>query len=125
MLLEPLLAADRYEPLHPSLTRLYRRVRTTAERHDLDLSVCGDLATDPVGFAALLGLGYRKFSVPPRSFPELKEWIRSVDTTELAEICDALESAETAGEIRAPLEVYLEGALPGDRLATGPLTPTE
>lgn len=114
---------NRYEPLHPALFRLYRRVRATATEHDLDLSVCGDLATDPVGFAALLGLGYRQFSVSPRGFPVLKEWIRSVDTRELAEICDSLEGVESAGEIRAPLEVYLEAALPGDRIATDRLTP--
>ena len=104
--------ADRYEPLHPALFRQYRRLRREAEAAGLAVGVCGDLATDPVGLAALLGLGYRTFSLPPASLLEVKEWVRAVDVGELAEICGGIGDVESAGEIREPLRLYLEGALP-------------
>lgn len=104
--------ADRYEPLHPALFRLYRRLRRQAADAGLAVGVCGDLATDPVGLAALLGLGYRKFSLPPASLLEIKEWVRAVDVGELTEVCRGIGTVESAGEIREPLRMYLEGALP-------------
>lgn len=114
--------ADRYDPLHPALFSMYRRLRAAAGKHDLELGVCGDLATDPVGLAALLGLGYRKFSLPPSSLLEVKGWVRTVDVGELAEICDGLADAESGGEVRAPIRMYLEGAVPPEAMAAGRLS---
>ncbi len=114
--------ADRYDPLHPALFRLYRRLRRAADRHEVPVSVCGDLATDPVGLAVLLGLGYREFSLPPASILEAREWIRALDTGELEEICSGLDHAETAGEIRAPVRLYLEGTAPPDAVLSGRLS---
>ena len=114
--------ADAYDPLHPALFRLYRRLRREAERHGLPISVCGDLATDPVGLAVLLGLGYREFSLPPASVLEAKEWLQSLDAGELEEICADLDHAETGGEVRAPVRLYLEGAVPDETVLSGRLS---
>lgn len=114
--------ADRYEPLHPALLRAYAELSRAARRHDLPLGVCGDLATDPVGFAALLGLGYRSFSLPPSSLLEVKEWARAVSVQELEAVCEGLGGAESAGEIRAPLARYLEGTVPAESVASGRLS---
>ncbi len=121
------MAADRgnarlsylHDPLHPALLRMYRRLRAEAEARRLPLSVCGDLSTDPVGLAVLLGLGYREFSLPPSVITEAREVIRAVSTAELGEICAGLERAETAGEVRAPVALYLEGAVPFEAAAGG------
>lgn len=104
--------ANTYEPLHPALFRMYRRVRRAAESFELPISVCGDLATDPVGIAALIGLGYRTFSLPPSSIPELREVVGVVSASELQRICEDLADAETGGQVRAHLAHYLEGAVP-------------
>lgn len=125
------MAADRgnarlsylHDPLHPALFRMYRRLLAGAAAHELPVGVCGDLATDPVGLAVLLGLGYRDFSLPPSSIPEVREVVRAVSAEELEEICAGLDGCETAGEIRAPVALYLEGAVPFQaaalRLSTG------
>jgi len=116
------LAADRgnaklgklYDPLHPALIRMYRRVARDSARHELDLSVCGELAGDPIGVAALLGLGYRKFSVAVRSLPEIRELIRNVSTRDLSKLMKKLDRVESGDEVRASLSRHLEevGALP-------------
>ena len=102
------------DPLHPALLRMYARVRETAQSHGLGLGVCGDLATDPVGVCVLLGLGYRSFSLPPSSIPEIREILRAVSAEKLAEICADLFDIETAGEIRAPIRAYLKAAVPSE-----------
>jgi phosphotransferase system enzyme I (PtsI) len=116
------LAADRgnanlgglYDPLHPALVRMYRRVAKESARHDLDLSVCGELAGDPLGVAALLGLGYRKFSVSVRGLPEIRELIRNLSAKELARQMRKLDRAESGDEVRSALSRFLaeRGALP-------------
>ncbi len=116
------LAADRgngnlgklYDPLHPALVRMYRRVVKESARHGLDLSVCGELAGDPLGVAALLGLGYRKFSVSVRSLPEIRELIRNVSAKELGKVMRKLDRAESGDEMRRVLAHYLadRGLLP-------------
>ncbi len=96
-----------YDPLHPALVRMYRRVVEQSARHDLDLGVCGELAGDPIGVAVLLGLGYRKFSVALGGLPEIRELIRHVSTKDLARLVEQLDRAESGEDIRAPIQRYL------------------
>lgn len=110
------------EPLHPALLRLYARVLEEAERNDLPIAVCGDLASDPVGVAVLVGLGYREFSLSPSGLPEVRELLRAVSAAELAQICRDLRDCETAGEVRAPVALYLEGAVPFETAVATRLT---
>jgi len=115
------LAADRgntrvsgiYDPLHPALVRQYGRVERECARHGLDLSVCGELAADPVGVAVLLGLGYRKFSVSLAALPEIRELIRHLSVRDLEELCHRHDRCESGAEVRAIVEAYFEqsGAL--------------
>lgn len=116
------LAADRgnakvsklYDPLHPALVRMYRRVVKESSRYGLDLSVCGELSGDPLGVAALLGLGYRKFSVSVRGLPEIRELIRNVSAKELSKVMRKLDRVESGDEVRSALARYLadRGVLP-------------
>ena len=116
------LAADRgnakvgklYDPLHPALVRMYRRVVKESSRYGLDLSVCGELSGDPLGVAALLGLGYRKFSVSVRGLPEIRELIRNVSAKELGKLMRRLDRVESGDEVRIALAQYLadRGVLP-------------
>jgi len=116
------LAADRgnanlgklYDPLHPALVRMYRRVAKESARHALDLSVCGELSGDPLGVAVLLGLGYRKFSVSVTGLPEIRELIRNVSAKDLSKLVRKLDRAESGDEVRRAIAHYLaeRGVLP-------------
>jgi phosphoenolpyruvate-protein kinase (PTS system EI component) len=117
-----ILATDRgnaklshlYDPLHPALVRLYGRVAEDSARHRLDLSVCGELAGDPLGVAVLLGLGYRKLSVSPAALPEIRELIRNVSVSDLRALVQGLGRVEDGRGIREPVRRYLveTGAAP-------------
>jgi phosphotransferase system enzyme I (PtsI) len=99
------------DPFHPAMLRVYANVRTEASKHGIDLAVCGDLSADPAGIALLLGLGYRDFSLPPSSIPEIREVVRSVSCSELERICRPLD-VNTIGTLRGRLSEYLTEAVP-------------
>ena len=115
------LAADRgnaklaglFDPLHPALVAKYRRVADVCGAAGLDLSVCGELAGEPVGMAVLLGLGYRRFSMSLSTLAEQREVVRNVSASELADLVDESDWADGAACRRAVSE-YLEGrGMPG------------
>jgi phosphotransferase system enzyme I (PtsI) len=103
---------DLFDPLHPALFRMYRRLARSAEEEGVEVSVCGDLAGDPVGVAALIGLGYRTFSLAPPAHPEVKEAVLAVSAADLADIAARLENGDRPRDIRRPFRRYLEEILP-------------
>lgn len=104
--------ADLYDPLHPALIRMYRRLKDTAAEHGVPVGVCGALAADPAGVCVLLGLGYDSLSVPAYSLPEVKELISAVSVRELTGMCRDANRCESPAEIRRNLDEYM-----GDTLA--------
>ena len=103
---------DLFEPLHPALFRMYRRLAEAAQAQGVELNVCGALAEEPVGLSALIGLGYRRFSLPSPTLPEVKEIVLAVSATDLAEVARGIGRADGPGDIRRPFERYLEEILP-------------
>ncbi len=103
---------DLFDPLHPALFRMYRRLARSAEEEGVGVSVCGDLAQDPVGVAALIGLGYRTFSLAPPAHPEVKEAVLAASAADLADIAARLEEGDRPRDIRRPFRRYLKEILP-------------
>jgi len=101
-------------PLHPAVIRMYARVHRSAAEAGLDIGVCGDLATDPVGLALLVGLGYRDFSVAPVAIPEIREVLGTLSAGDLAELCGDPWDAERVVTLRERLEAYIARTVPFD-----------
>src|SRR5688500_4882571 len=74
--------ASRFTPLHPAVLRLIQRTVEVGRDGGLDVSVCGEMASQPLMAFALLGLGLRQLSVAPRAVPLLKRIIRGVSAEE-------------------------------------------
>ncbi len=73
--------AARFTPFHPSIVRQLDTVRRVGEERGLPVSVCGEMASDPLGAVLLLGLGYRRLSVAPPAIPLIKWILRTVPET--------------------------------------------
>lgn len=69
-----------YDPLHPAVLRLIRTIIDAGERANIPVSMCGEMAGDPLYTRLLLGLGLRIFSMEPMTLPEVKKTIRESDT---------------------------------------------
>ena len=70
--------APLFSPAHPSVLRLIKEVIRTGQRHDVGVSLCGEMGSEPAFMLLLLGMGLRTVSVAPPCVPELKQLIRSV-----------------------------------------------
>jgi phosphotransferase system enzyme I (PtsI) len=86
-----------YAPTDPSVIRLIKLITTEANKANIPVSVCGEIASDPRFTALLLGLGIQELSVAPRYLPIIKNAIRNtsiVDAVALAERALGLSTAE-------------------------------
>jgi phosphotransferase system enzyme I (PtsI) len=72
------LVSTLYSPADPAVLRLVRTVIQDAHKAQKDLSICGEMASDPEYIMLLLGMGVRTLSLAPPMIPEIKQIIRSV-----------------------------------------------
>jgi phosphoenolpyruvate-protein phosphotransferase (PTS system enzyme I) len=96
--------ADLYQPLHPAILRMLRFVIDSAQEAGIEISLCGEMASDPRCALLLVGLGLRRLSVSPRAIPEVKAWIRDRSAAELAELAAGCLKHATAGEVQSHLD---------------------
>jgi phosphotransferase system enzyme I (PtsI) len=88
-----------YEPLHPALLRLIKSVIDAGKRGGIPVSLCGEMASDPIYAVVLLGLGLEIFSMNPSSIPVIKNLIRSVRYRDCRRIAELALQKKTAQEI--------------------------
>ena len=102
---------DRFNALHPAVLRLIARTQADGAAAGIEVSVCGEMASQPLMAFALLGLGIRQLSVAPRSVPAVKHLIRTIRvSTAAAAMAEALD-AGTAKAVEALLRPRLLGEL--------------
>jgi phosphotransferase system enzyme I (PtsI) len=118
-LVQYLLAADRvdprvsthYQPLHPAVLRVIRHVVEAAEARPIPVSVCGEMAAEPLHALVLVGLGVRELSMTPVAIPRVKNAVRSVKECQLRAAASACMGVATAEEVERLLAHELVGAL--------------
>jgi phosphotransferase system enzyme I (PtsP) len=84
-LIQYTLAADRnnasvrkyYDQYHPAILHSIKRVADAANKAGKKVSVCGEMAADPLCALLLAGMGVREFSLSAPSIPNVKQAIRS------------------------------------------------
>jgi phosphoenolpyruvate-protein phosphotransferase (PTS system enzyme I) len=108
-LVQYLLAADRvdprvsahYQPLHPAVLRVIAEIVRAAEPHGIPVSVCGEMASDPLHALLLLGLGVRELSMSPGAIPRVKAALRAASAERAREVARACLGLPTAPEVEA------------------------
>ncbi len=96
-----------YEPLHPAIIRMIRLVTRAARRRGIPVSVCGEMAADPVLLTLLVGLGLREFSMAPTAIPLAKQVLRGLHAGNAATMAARTLRAGTAAEIEKALLDFL------------------
>lgn len=105
-LIQYLLAIDRvndriahlYEPTHPAVIRTLKHIVNEAHKAGIKVSVCGEMASDPILIPLLLGLGVDELSMTPTLIPAAKFLLRSITLREaqaLAATCQTMDSPKT------------------------------
>lgn len=91
--------ASRFNPHHPAILRSLAVVQRAGAKAGIEVSVCGEMASDPVSIYLLIGLGYRVLSVAAPSLPLVKWMVRQIDAGSAAACVAPLLEARTAEEV--------------------------
>jgi phosphotransferase system enzyme I (PtsI) len=105
--------AHLYEPTHPAIVRLIKITVEAAHNHKVRVTVCGEMAGDPVLAPLLLGLGVDELSAAPSLVPSLKFLIRRLNLGEARKLATFALDCENAGEILAHCQEFTRGIAPG------------
>ena len=113
-LIQYLLAIDRgndriahlYEPTHPAVIRTLKHVVDEAHRAKVPVSVCGEMAGDPVLVPLLLGLGVDALSMTPPLLPAVKYLLRAMTMADARELAAEALTLSSAQEIYAKCEAF-------------------
>jgi phosphotransferase system enzyme I (PtsI) len=100
-----------YEPLHPSLIRLLGDVASAARAANIPVTVCGEMAGEPMIAPVLVGLGLRELSMSAVSIPEVKATIRQLNVSEAEALVARVRTLPTAADVRAVVADYVFGLM--------------
>jgi phosphotransferase system enzyme I (PtsI) len=100
-----------YRPLHLSNLRALAHVAAAAKSAGIPLSLCGEMAADPLCAAMCVALGYDTLSMPPASIPRVAWMMRRLKKADLdvllAESLDLAHVEEIEGHVRHRLYALL------------------
>ncbi len=106
-LIQYTFAADRtnpdvdylYQPFHPVITRLIKMVVDAANKSNINVSVCGEMAGHPIGAKLLVGLGITSLSMTPISILPIKDQLMKLSHKDLTEKARKALSASSEVDI--------------------------
>jgi len=95
--------SDLFNPFHPAVVRQLHQVSRVARAAGIEVSVCGELAANPLGAFLLLGLDIHSLSVAWPSLPEIKKVIRELRIENARSSAANALAAPTSKEVMARL----------------------
>ncbi|GMQ82486.1 MAG: phosphoenolpyruvate-protein phosphotransferase PtsI [Rhodothermia bacterium] len=101
------LVSDLYEDMHPAVLQMIKRTVEAAERANIPVSLCGELATNLRAVPVLLGLGVQALSASPVYLPAIKRVIRAMTLAEGKELATKALESGSVDEIRQILDQWL------------------
>ncbi len=82
--------SERYDPLSPGMLGFLRAIARECDGAEIPLTLCGDMAAHPLEAMALLGIGYRRLSMPFPAIGPIKAMVRALDLPPLAKYLEEL-----------------------------------
>jgi len=102
-----MLAVDRgnskisklYQPLHPSIWKMMKSVIDASKNAGMPISVCGEMASNPLFAACFLGMGLSDLSMTTSSIPSVKSLLCRHDLSRFKVLANDVLSAETCKDV--------------------------
>ncbi|HET8622956.1 MAG TPA: phosphoenolpyruvate--protein phosphotransferase, partial [Gemmatimonadales bacterium] len=101
--------AERFTSFHPAVVRQMKHILDVGEAAGLPVSVCGEMASEPLAAVLLVGLGYTRLSVAPPALSPIKWIIRTVPDAAARDAAQAALSAPTSAEVQRALYQGVRG----------------
>ncbi len=126
-LIQYLLAVDRnnvrvanlYDCLHPAVLRALIQVVEGGHQEGKNISICGEMAGDPVAVILLLAMGFDSLSMSATRLPRMKWVIRKFTMASAINLLEEVLIMDDPTEIRCHLELALEEAGLGGLIRAG------
>ncbi|HPW56031.1 MAG: phosphoenolpyruvate--protein phosphotransferase [Thermoanaerobaculaceae bacterium] len=103
--------SELYRPFHPAVLRLIHRVIAVAHDAQITVSLCGEMAADPLAVPVLVGMGLREFSLHPAALPVVRRLVRALSFREARRIANRALELATAKEVEEYLLEQLSALL--------------
>jgi phosphotransferase system enzyme I (PtsP) len=121
-LIQYMLAADRnnplvgkyYDPLHPAILNTLHHVAEVARKEGKGLCLCGEMASDPLNFLVLVGMGIREFSMPAPFIPRTKAFLQDISSRTARKAAREVLAMNDSVQIRTHLLAVLKSLEPTD-----------
>jgi phosphotransferase system enzyme I (PtsP) len=111
--------ASLYDALHPAVLRALIQVVESGHQEGKHMSICGEMAGDPVAVMLLLAMGFDSLSMNASSIARVRWIIRHVTKKKAAKLLHEVLSMESAVMIRCHMELALEKAGLGNLIRVG------
>lgn len=102
--------ADYHHPYHPALIHALKRIADAARTAGKPVTVCGEMAGDPVALPLLLGLGLTSLSIAPGSADAVRDALDRLTMTDCRDLAERALTLSTEAEIRGEAEAFAERA---------------
>jgi phosphotransferase system, enzyme I, PtsP len=101
--------ANRFDPISPPFLRALMKIADKGREAGKPVTLCGELASQPIGALALMGIGYRSMSVSASSVGPVKAMLLDLDAAKAAALMrPLLDSARMKGTMRERLEAFAQ-----------------
>jgi phosphotransferase system enzyme I (PtsP) len=100
--------AGRFDPISPPFLRALKMIVDKARAADKPVTLCGELASQPVGALALAAIGYRSMSLSASSVGPVKAMMLDLDIAKAAALVQPMLDGPTKGTVREKIEVFAQ-----------------
>ncbi|GLQ33146.1 phosphoenolpyruvate--protein phosphotransferase [Litoribrevibacter albus] len=102
--------ADLYHSYHPAVLQALKKIADDAHMESVQVSICGELAGDPIAAPILLAMGYDILSMNSASLPKVKYVVRNISYSWSQELLARVMIADSPEVIHSTIELALEDA---------------
>jgi phosphotransferase system enzyme I (PtsP) len=89
--------AARFDPIGAPMLRALRHIVVKAKAHEKPVTLCGEIASQPIGALALMAIGYRSFSLAPSAVGPVKAMLLELDCGKVAALVDPMLHGDGGG----------------------------
>ncbi|MCF8144473.1 MAG: phosphoenolpyruvate--protein phosphotransferase [Deltaproteobacteria bacterium] len=101
-----------YQPFHPAILRMIRQVVVAGRNAGIPVSLCGEMAGDPLCISILLGIGLDALSMNARAIPLIKKMVRAIPMEQARADLEKIMLLNTAKEVRTFILQQTRGIFP-------------
>lgn len=91
--------SDRFDPLSAPMLMALKAIAEAGRFYDKPVTLCGELASSPLGAIALIGLGYRSLSLSPPAVGPVKAALLQTDARKAAELIGRIMQKPPIGKV--------------------------